>query len=1016
MANYVFDVPHTSNELPGWQDVLTCPFCLGIAVECLRLPHAEPDRDCGVCACTGCVREWVVFSNHADLACPRCRYPICAVHLDEMCRRPNPRDPFIARLVADVVAQCPYCDMKGTVSTVMSHTAGQCVKRHLAILHTTDAGPQEGDGTRWVDTVVALHALADTESCHYLVQWICSHDGAWAGTTTNAPIRSLFIRVPMHVLDVYETVWRSGAVPFSMATIVHMYDVLMENQSIMAEDHHATTGTRLMNRMVDGFTSDDPVVLSDMLNNLGLSSSIMQAIPSSVLQAFVERLCTMVDPPPTHTHAKLLTRCLEANRSVDEKDAKEWLSRILKLPNIDCWWSNELVVHCMFQSLVMGPFNQMMGPFCDLCRLRHREQRMKVDCPLHALLASLLYNSLDLGDPRMPPYIFCALSMLHPFLLESSWPPSWCSPALCWTMFVQYTVNSETDPGHDCVPFVMTPRVVQALGPLEPNNHHTVLRNHMNAVLTTPQEFLESHRTMRAKMEGMLLPWTASWLGYFTLSIAMFSDIDEWEWDDVPDTLAEQILTSATHNPGWWKTHHVDWTWARVIVRLLAVFVRPDNDVFCRAAACALAEHLGTTVDAPSITNRNWTTKVPIFPRLHDLSRFLSLLADEILLRSDILPVFVMSHTGAIMDRLCVVASTNWTVGATTCVVQHGATKTVPTVAWAAWFRLKVPWHAQRAAVETADIVLSPGRILWVLLLRIHAMIPTHCAPPRRADALARLLSNEASPADVEHLLEEWVSHPAARVRALVDRWARAAHSTYAPSVFALSRLHFFCKQYVSAASPSPTICMTKGFTGPCLVELASTEMTLDSYIPLWFVVHYAADDVLIATAAQWVAHLRHRLLTTCAMTSYEYIINDTCRWYLENRCGLLCPPVPVVDCLCLGLHMVTKYDIQPERMVVSNSEKTMQRLVGALGDGDDACYFLFIQTTTLRRWHAWAALVACNAPAWRKFVQDTPEGHTAVQSVLETFPVMPIANPEKQAWCETCAATSIWTLASSHL
>ena len=103
MAHYAFNTPMLSNELPGWQDTLSCPFCLNIAVECIRLPHAEPDRDCGVCACAACVREWITFSNNVGLACPRCRHPICEVHLKNSCDQPNCGDPVITRLLANVV-------------------------------------------------------------------------------------------------------------------------------------------------------------------------------------------------------------------------------------------------------------------------------------------------------------------------------------------------------------------------------------------------------------------------------------------------------------------------------------------------------------------------------------------------------------------------------------------------------------------------------------------------------------------------------------------------------------------------------------------------------------------------------------------------------------------------------------------------------------------------------------------------------------------------------------------------
>ena len=200
----------------------------------MRLPHAEPDHDCGVCACAGCVQQWVLSCDNTELVCPRCRYPICAVHLKNVCGRSTARDPLIARLVSDVAAQCPYCDKQGTVATITSHTAKHCIDRHLATLHTMDATMQQArrgavlmspdDGSRWVDAFVALYALAPTEACHYLVQWMASThaEGVHWGDTESYPICRLFLRLPIHVLDVCEIAWKKEAPPFSVATITRM--------------------------------------------------------------------------------------------------------------------------------------------------------------------------------------------------------------------------------------------------------------------------------------------------------------------------------------------------------------------------------------------------------------------------------------------------------------------------------------------------------------------------------------------------------------------------------------------------------------------------------------------------------------------------------------------------------------------------------------------------------------------------------------------------------------------------
>jgi hypothetical protein len=183
-------------------------------VECVRLPHAERELDCGACACVECVREWLAACETSDLTCPRCRYPICAVHLKEVCGRPNPRDPLIARLVGDVAAQCPYCDAKGTVSTIMSHAARHQVERFLDSLHSLykaikiarqSIPPLPTDCSQWVDMVVAMHAVAPTEACQYLVRWMGAafgRDGEWGPHSRITPLRSLFVRIPIDTLDV----------------------------------------------------------------------------------------------------------------------------------------------------------------------------------------------------------------------------------------------------------------------------------------------------------------------------------------------------------------------------------------------------------------------------------------------------------------------------------------------------------------------------------------------------------------------------------------------------------------------------------------------------------------------------------------------------------------------------------------------------------------------------------------------------------------------------------------------
>ena len=117
------------------------------------------------------------------------------------------------------------------------------------------------------------------------------------------------------------------------------------------------------------------------------------------------------------------------------------------------------------------------------------------------------------------------------------------------------------------------------------------------------------------------------------------------------------------------------------------------------------------------------------------------------------------------------------------------ATRTVSTVAWAAWFHPSIPRIAQCAAVNASDVVRPPSKMCkWSTLLRIHALIPTLCVPPRRAGTLERLVSSVAGVWDVERMLQEWVILPIPSVWAEAVRWANAA-SADTVELFILERM-----------------------------------------------------------------------------------------------------------------------------------------------------------------------------------------------------------------------------------
>lgn len=436
-----------------------------------------------------------------------------------------------------------------------------------------------------------------------------------------------------------------------------------------------------------------------------------------------------------------------------------------------------------------------------------------------------------------------------------------------------------------------------------------------------------------------------------------------------------------------------------------------------------MARYLGEVVDTGKLTHRNWTLQIPIFPCLHDLERLLWLLSDSVLLDPKVLPVFLLSHGGAIMNRLRFVAPPQWTDSATTQVVEYGAAKTISAVAWAAWFGVTVPRGAQCAAVQAVDRLLGArphaNQNRWVTLLHIHTRMIRHWCPGPRADTLARLISDNAAAVDVEQLLHDWVVFPTTDVRAQIQRWAGAAHGhpfADTPALFVLAQLRHAHQEFVPVPSQPPASVGSGGVSGPVadhLVELASSECVTNAPDAFWFVVHYACDAVLVALAERWSTNLRDRLVKLSADDSHNAQLFDT-NWYLDKRCGMLEPRNVALDCLCLGLHMVMKRDIEVDAssLLTAGDNIRMEQLITRLGGGD-RCHFLFVQTTCLGRWRAWAALVAGDTPAWRRFVSTAGNGRVAAGNVFRRFPIVPVDDPERSAWRQTRAAMPRFSIAT---
>ena len=192
--------------LTGWQDVLACPFCLEVATECIRLTHIERDKDCGACACVDCVKNWLNLTETPNLMCPRCRHPLCAANLRETMSLPNPGDPFIHRLIADIPVQCSHCDVRGTMASLLKHNAS-CMGRHLTKLRDADEAIHVAmcrgrlvSGIQWVDAYVSLHKENPTEAFRYLVRWLAVCEERGIDYVFHHPFRTLLVRIPLVIL------------------------------------------------------------------------------------------------------------------------------------------------------------------------------------------------------------------------------------------------------------------------------------------------------------------------------------------------------------------------------------------------------------------------------------------------------------------------------------------------------------------------------------------------------------------------------------------------------------------------------------------------------------------------------------------------------------------------------------------------------------------------------------------------------------------------------------------------
>ena len=776
---------------------------------------------------------------------------------------------------------------------------------------------------------------------------------------------------------------------------------------------------RLTALMVEAFSSDEPNVLSD-LAHLPLPLSMLRTISGRALEPFAKRLLTAVDP--TQLHSELLFRCVQWYDiiDVDEQDLLEWLSPILKLPNLHRWWSDDLIAKCIYYAADGGdsPLYPVMDAFIHVWLLRRAgpQHPLVMRTLFYDIMASLVSGVPSVDEPSLMQElsnVFFALSTVRPSVIEKIFRSS-VAPSL-WMAFARDTVTRLYQRDSVC-PLVLTPRMALEMSPLAtPDLEGIDFCMHMQRILTSPRVF-----------NGGVTPHV-SWLGHFTLALKLFAEkTDGFKWDNMSQVFGESILKWTIENPQWWNrtgsgASDPDWTWAGVVVRLLVVFHRPPCSLIYHQAAEAVAQFLVTHLDAHTITSGGgcWTKRVPIFPHLHDLEVVLSLMFDEIIMAPSVLPVFAVAITesGAILDRLCAVHAWTWNIRATTQVMQLMDANSISTLAWTSWFTSPMQRNAQCVAVQSADptpsLPLCTKRTTtntpWVSLLRIHALIPTECDPPPGADTLARLLSNQAGWADIHQVLMEWIVRPTPEMCAQMDQWARAADGGCAvPTLFVLERLRRYCAKCVhppnhpyAATAHSPE--GFGGIVGQTLLELASVENMRDACDALWFVVHYAADDVLIATAARWVMNKFGSRLQALRYFALDMADIVSC---LEARCALFNPGNEALESLWMGLDLMMASGHCNDKVAYDYTR--MKNMLGLLG-GADKCHFLFRKLVHCNQWTAWGTIVMCDELAWQRFVRGTPDGREAAQYVFRHFPTAPDDYMTEFAWKETYTAVGLF-------
>ena len=893
------------DALTGWQDVLSCPFCLDVATECIRLTHSDDAKNCGACACVPCLKDWLASCNvkrDTVLACPRCRHPLLVAQLHKQVRAPNPGDPLIARLLADVPAHCRYCSASGTVASMAKHHP-MCLHRQLARLQDADdlihqamcGGPRAPEGAlgrAWVAAMEAVHALDPTEAERYLVRWLAASEGRGIDYAVHHPFRALFGGLPLVTLAACETAWDNDAPKWTTVAGTALYDWATD---ATPADQRTHTQTRLLARLARTLESDDPVVLTEFTR--ALSPPVVQRLPPAAVRAFIERIPSLGGPPTT-AHTDLLVKCLEWCGGGFTPD--ETLALVSPVLAMDAWWSNATVAHCVHRGSIERSALSVLVP--SLTALwRGRGPPQDVAHSVDATMASLISGTYRFeGNPTA---LFAAVSSISTATCDVLQPEH---RGPLWTAFANDLVARHRPEADDPPPplLMLSPRIALFLCPaVEPQ--HT--REPLLRLLMNPYAFVGTDRRD--------IRWTVSWLGHFTLADRMGVHTSELAWHEIPDGVAESILMGALEQADLWHTAEDDrqWNWARIVVHLVVAFAVRASRISCVLAAHTVTHHIGHARRPEEVCPRNWTAQVPLFLG-SCLSTFLCMLTDETFLQLDTLLLFLRSHTEAVLNRLLAVSPLHWTEDTAAAVVRHTPARWVERVAWSQWFRASVSHYAQRGAIRTMGSVSNHRHssrrcCTWVTLLRVTSVAPSDQRAPRHADAMSRFVSVGAGSAEVDAVLAEWLVAPTPPIRVLLRNWATAAVAEHAES-YLLSHIALFCMQAITPRLPIDIPRRLSAAVGNHLHAWTRSRMDPSSIVDacntLWLVVYFGDDDALVAMAQLWWTDLRKHLIAV-SVASGNHFLPVPMLQRLEFRCAAFHPPVIALDCLCMGLHMASR-------------------------------------------------------------------------------------------------------------